>query len=133
MRLSSQTEYAFLALLYLARLEVGARAHGDAIASAQEIPKGFLQQILFKLKKAKLVVSVKGTKGGYALNRRPSEISLAEVVRLFDGPLAPSRSVSLFFHEVTPITREKKVTKFLREIRDELAKRLENTHLSDLV
>lgn len=133
MRLSSRTEYALLALIYLARMEVGARAHGQEIADKQAIPMRFLQQILFTLKQARIVMSVKGKAGGYALNRKASLISVAEIVRLFDGPLAPSRSVSLFFHQKTPISSEKRVTLLLRDIRDYVAERLENTTLADLV
>ena len=133
MRLSSRTEYALLALIYLARLEEGEFVHGQEISSKQSIPIRFLQQILFSLKQARLVKSVKGKTGGYALRRRASEISIAEVVRLFDGPLAPSRTVSKFFHEKTPIAGEKKITLLLRGIRDHIAKILENTFLSDIV
>jgi Rrf2 family cysteine metabolism transcriptional repressor len=133
MRLSSRTEYALLALIYLARMEVGARAHGQEIAEKQAIPMRFLQQILFTLKQARIVMSVKGKAGGYALNKKASQISVAEIVRLFDGPLAPSRSVSLFFHQKTPISSEKRVTVLLRDIRDYVAERLENTTLADLV
>jgi Rrf2 family cysteine metabolism transcriptional repressor len=132
MRLSSRTEYALLALIFLARLPAGKFAHGQDIADAQKIPMSFLQQILFALKQARLVRSVKGRAGGYALNRDASKITLAEVVRLFDGPLAPSRTVSKLFHEQTPIAGERKVTAFLREIRDYLSEKLENATLRDM-
>lgn len=133
MKLSSRTEYAILALIFLARLEKGSYAHGQEISKVQEIPIRFLQQILFALKQARLVRSVKGRAGGYALSKRASEISIAEIVRLFDGPLAPSRAVSRFFYEATPITKEKKVTRLLRGIRDHIANKLENTAISDMV
>ena len=133
MRLSSRTEYALLALIFLARQEEGSFSHGQTIAREQKVPMRFLQQILFALKQARIVKSVKGKSGGYALSKKPAEISVAEVVRLFDGPIAPSRTVSLFFHEKTPISGEKKMTVLLKEIRDYLAKKLEGTSLADLV
>jgi Rrf2 family transcriptional regulator, cysteine metabolism repressor len=133
MRLSSRTEYALLALIYLARLKEGEFAHGQSISEAQGIPMSFLQQILFSLKQSRLVKSVKGRSGGYCLSKSASEISVAEVVRLFDGPLAPSRTVSKYFHEATPIAGEKKVTRLLRDIRDHVAKLLEGTSLADLI
>ena len=133
MRLSSRTEYALLALIYLARLKEGDFAHGQDIADAQGIPMSFLQQILFSLKQSRLVKSVKGRSGGYCLSKPASEISVAEIVRLFDGPIAPSRTVSKYFHEATPISGEKKVTRLLRDIRDHVAKLLEGTSLADLV
>lgn len=132
MKLSSRTEYAILALIFLARLEKGEYAHGQAIADAQDIPIRFLQQILFALKRARFVRSIKGKTGGYSLSKKSSEISIAEVVRLFDGPLAPSRAVSQFFYEETPIAKEKKMTRLLKDIRDHIAKKLENTYISDV-
>jgi Rrf2 family cysteine metabolism transcriptional repressor len=132
MRLSNRTEYALLALIFLARLPKDSYAHGQEISDEQHIPMSFLQQILFTLKQAHMVRSIKGKTGGYALYREPSEISIAEVVRLFDGPLAPSRTVSEFFYEQTPIASEKKMTRLLKEIRDYLAKKLEHTFISDI-
>ncbi len=133
MRLSNRTEYALLALVELARLKPDEYMHGQLISKKQAIPISFLQQILFSLKQARIVKSVKGKSGGYALSKKPSEISLASVVRLFDGPLAPSRTVSEFFYEKTPIANEKKITKVLKEIRDYISDKLENLYLSDLV
>lgn len=133
MRLSSRTEYALLALIFLARMDGDEFVHGKEIASSQDIPMRFLQQILFSLKQARLVKSVKGKGGGYALAREPSAISIAEVIRLFDGPLAPTKAVSKFFPEETPISTEKKMMRLLKDIRDYAAKKLEGTFLSDIV
>lgn len=132
MRLSIRTEYALLALVALARQPEGAFTHGGEIAAGQGIPIRFLQQILYALKKARIVRSTKGKSGGYALARRASTISVAEVVRLFDGPLAPSRGVSRFYHEETPILGEKKIVALMREIRDHVAERLERTSIADI-
>ncbi len=132
MRLTSKTEYAILALVYLGRKPDGELVHADEIVLAQGIPKQFLQQILYALKQADLVRSVKGKNGGYSLSRTPQKITLAEVVRLFDGPLAPSTSVSLYFYEPTPIEKEKKVVELLKDIRQSVADRLERTTLADV-
>src|SRR5438067_10396437 len=59
------------------------------MAREEAIPKKFLEQILLSLKGSALVVSKKGKGGGYALARSPHEISLGEVIRLIEGPLAP--------------------------------------------
>lgn len=133
MRLSNRTEYALLALVFLAKQDKGDYVHGQEIARAQDIPMRFLQQILLSLKQARIVKSIKGKSGGYALARDSSTISLAEVVRLFDGLLAPTHSVSKFYPEETPILAEKKVVRLLKEIRDYIANKLENTFLSDIV
>lgn len=132
MRLTSKTEYALLALVYLGRKAPGELVHADEIVQAQGIPKQFLQQILYALKKANLISSVKGKHGGYTLSRRPEKISLAEVVRLFDGPLAPSASVSRYFYEPTPIEKERKVVKLLKDIRESISELLEKTSLADV-
>ena len=107
-------------------------AHADEISEKQGIPKRFLQQILLALKRARLVKAVKGKDGGYCLARPPEAISIAEVVRLFDGALAPTASVSKHFYESTPIESERGVLKLLGEIRQFVADKLERTTLQDV-
>ena len=63
------------------------------IASEADVPGKFLELILLELKHARIVESIRGAKGGYQLRRPPSEIRLSEVIRLIDGPLAPSRAL----------------------------------------
>ena len=133
MRLTNRSEYALLSLAYLARLEPGAYAHGQAISKEQRIPRRFLQQILFALVRARIVRSLKGPRGGYCLNRPASSISLAEVVRLFEGALAPTRSASKLFYEATPIEKEKKMLGVFQELRRLVAGLLEETMLSDVI
>lgn len=132
MKLTYRSEYALLALLYLARIKPDIYTSGDEIASAQKIPKRFLQQILYTLKRSRLIKSSKGKGGGYALAKPAREISLAEVVRLLDGPLAPTSSVSRYFYEPSPIEREERVVSVLKDIRRFVAKRLEETTLFDV-
>lgn len=132
MKLTYRSEYALLALLYLARVKPEIYASGDEIASAQKIPKRFLQQILHTLKRSRLIKSSKGKGGGYALAKPAKEISLAEVVRLLDGPLAPTSSVSKYFYEPSPIEREEAIVSVLKDIRHIVAKRLEETTLFDV-
>ena len=131
MKLTNKTEYALLALLFLSR-NVERRVHAEEISEKQKIPKRFLQQILLALKRARLVTSVKGRDGGYALARPAHKIAIAEVVRLFDGALAPSSSVSKYFYAPSPIETERGVLHLLREIRQMVADRLEQTTLSDV-
>ncbi len=133
MKLTSRSEYALLALLCLARNESDEAISGEAIAQEQGIPPKFLQQILLALKRAHYVHSSKGQHGGYRLARRPEEICLAEVVRLLDGALAPTESVSKYFYESTPIEKEEGLLNVFREIRDFVANKLENTTLADVL
>ena len=69
MRLTSRSEYALLALVHLARHAEDGYIAVHAIASAQEIPPKFLEQILLTLKRARYVASLKGQRGGYRLAR----------------------------------------------------------------
>ena len=132
MKLTARSEYALLALICLARHQGKQPLNGEAIAREQGIPPKFLQQILFALKRAHYVYSTKGQRGGYRLAKRPGEICLAEIVRLFDGALAPTQSVSEYFYEATPIEREAGLLKVFREIRDHVARKLERTTLADV-
>jgi Rrf2 family cysteine metabolism transcriptional repressor len=85
-RISAKAEYACLAVIALAQ-----RHHEDRplpirqIAEAQGIPAAFLTQILLKLKEAGLVISTRGSSGGYRLARSPEEISLIDVLKIVDG------------------------------------------------
>lgn len=132
MRLTSRSEYAMLALIYMAR-KSEERVSVSEVAKAQNIPIKFLEQIFQTLKAAQFVVSSKGRGGGYRLQRAPVEISLAQVVRAFDGHLAPSESVSRFYYRSTPVEREKKLVRVLQEVRDETAKIMERSTLLDML
>lgn len=133
MKLTSRSEYALLALVYLARHETDQYLSVDSIAQAQGIPPKFLEQILLAMKRAHLLRSTKGQHGGYHLAKDPSQISLAEVIRLFDGALAPTESVSENFYESTPIEKEKNVVKVFKDIRDYISKKLETTTIADVL
>jgi Rrf2 family cysteine metabolism transcriptional repressor len=133
LRLTSRSEYALLALVHLARHEEDGVMSVQTIAAAQEIPPKFLEQILLSLKRARYVRSQKGQHGGYALARPAKDISLAEVVRLIDGALAPTESVSKYFYEKTPVLKEKKLLRVFKDIRNYVAKKLEGTSLADVI
>jgi len=132
MKLSSRSEYALLALIYLARNESGKYISVDTISRAQNISPKFLQQILLALKRTHYLRSSKGKGGGYRLAKPASKIALAEIIRVLDGALAPTESVSKYFYESTPIETEKGLVKVFREIRDYVSDKLENTTLADV-
>jgi Rrf2 family protein len=132
MKLTSRSEYALLALVHLARQDPSEFITVQAIAEAQEIPPRFLEQILLALKRARYVRSLKGQHGGYQLARPPKLVSLAEVIRLIDGALAPTESVSQYFYESTPIEKEKNLLGVFRKIRDLVSNVLEKTTLADV-
>ncbi|KMQ63908.1 Rrf2 family transcriptional regulator [Chryseobacterium sp. BLS98] len=69
------------------------------IAQDENISKKFLEQILLELKRAKLVNSKQGTAGGYYLLKSPDDISLADIYRIFEGPIALTPCISINFYE----------------------------------
>lgn len=94
MKITKKGEYAMRALVDLAlNYKKGLRQIQD-IVREEDIPEKFLEQILVTLKNAGFVQSKRGIGGGYFLSRPPDEISLGEVIRLIDGPLAPLGCVS---------------------------------------
>lgn len=132
MKLTARSEYALLALVYLSRQNREQYISIETIARAQGIPPKFLEQLMLALKRAHFLRSTKGQHGGYALAKEPANISLAEVIRLFDGALAPTESVSENFYESTPVEKEKKLTRVFKDIRDYTSKKLEGTTLADV-
>jgi|SRR5579871_4082984 len=92
MRVSAKADYAIRAAVELAAAGDGT-LKGDRIAQAQQIPANFLENILGDLRNAGLVMSRRGADGGYWLARPAEEISLADVIRAVDGPLANVRGV----------------------------------------
>jgi Rrf2 family transcriptional regulator, cysteine metabolism repressor len=133
MKLTSRSEYALLALVYLARRGTESYSSVETIAHAQGIPPKFLEQIVLALKRAKYLKSSKGQHGGYLLAKPADKITLAEVIRLFDGALAPTESVSQNFYESTPIEREQGLVTVFKDIRNYVSDKLETTTIQDVI
>ncbi|MDD4295108.1 MAG: Rrf2 family transcriptional regulator [Candidatus Omnitrophica bacterium] len=132
MKLTLRSEYALLALIYLSRRNSEGYLPVKKIAEEKNIPAKFLEQILLTLKRARYLKSVKGQHGGYALAKAPDKIKLSEIIRLFDGALAPTESASKYFYEPTPIEKEKKLLKLFKGLRDYISNKLEGTTLADM-
>jgi Rrf2 family cysteine metabolism transcriptional repressor len=132
-RLSTKGEYASRAMLELARNFEKRPLHIRDISKAQYIPQRFLEQILLQLKRAGYLRSRKGPAGGYYLSKAPAEITVAEVIRVMDGPLAPIDCVSVTAHEVCPHERTCSLKWLWKDVRDAVAEILERTTLADLV
>ena len=90
MRISAKVDYAVRAALELAAAG-GDPIKGEAIAGAQDIPLKFLENILGELKHTGIVASRRGAQGGYWLAKDADEVSLADIVRAVEGPLATVR------------------------------------------
>jgi Rrf2 family protein len=89
-RVSAKVDYAVRAAVELAAAEDGP-VKGDRLAEAQAIPLKFLENILIELRQAGLVRSQRGPEGGYWLDRPAKEISVADVIRAVEGPIASVR------------------------------------------
>jgi Rrf2 family protein len=85
MKLSARSRYGARLLLDLAQHGQGRPVHLTEVATREELPVKFLEQIAIPLRQAGLLTSVRGPKGGYLLARPPAEISLAEVVAVLEG------------------------------------------------
>jgi Rrf2 family protein len=91
MRISAKVDYAVRAAVQLAAAAPGRPTKGEALAQAQGIPLKFLENILSDMRHAGLVRSQRGAEGGYWLNRPATEITVADVIRAVEGPLASVR------------------------------------------
>jgi Rrf2 family protein len=132
MKLSTKSEYACLALIDLSEHYEKGLIKIEEIATRKEIPKKYLEQILLSLNRAGYLRSKRGADGGYKLSKEPSKITVAEIVRLMDGALAPVESVSKYFYEPTPIEKSRKLIKLFKEIRDYISNKMEKTTFADM-
>jgi len=91
MHITARVDYAVRTLLELAATNDGRPAKAEALATAQSIPHKFLEAVLADLRRGGLVHSRRGPEGGYWLARPADEISVADVIRTVEGPLASVR------------------------------------------
>jgi Rrf2 family protein len=96
--LAQKTRYALRSLLYLAEESGGGPVQLARIAETQRVPPKYLELIMLDLKKAGLVVSTRGPRGGYLLAREASSISFGEIVRALEGPIALISCASVNFY-----------------------------------
>src|SRR3982074_3254559 len=94
MRISAKADYAGRATIELAAAGEDAVVKGERLADAQHIPLHFLENILGDLKQARILGTRRGPEGGYKLARPASEVSVADVIRAVEGPLASVRGDS---------------------------------------
>jgi Rrf2 family protein len=97
--ITNKAKYALKSMIALARNFGKGPLVIEDLSKQEHIPRKFLEAILCELKNAGLLQSRKGKGGGYELHREPSEISMATILRIIDGPIAPLPCVSLNFYE----------------------------------
>jgi Rrf2 family protein len=129
MHVSARSDYAIRAAAELAA--AGDAMKGDRIAEAQSIPLKFLENVLLELKHAGIVSSRRGATGGYLLARPANEISLADVIRAVDGPMANVRGQRP--EEVEYAGPAASLREVWIAVRASLREVLEATSLADLV
>ena len=132
MKISQKGLYALKAMTMLARRFNDGAIRIRDIAYEEELPEKFLELILLELKNARLVESVRGAKGGYRLRRTPDQITLAEIIRLIDGALAPFGDAEQLRGLIETETHDRALYQVFLDVRDAAALILENTTLADL-
>lgn len=134
--LSKRAKYGLKALLALARQNGSEPTRISDLAHDEQIPKKFLEIILLDLKKHGLVDSRKGVGGGYVLGKPADLITMGEVVRILDGPLAPIACVSQTAYERCPDCPDEQacgVRFVMKQVRDGIADILDNTRITDVI
>jgi len=132
--LSKKSQYAFKALMYLAQNNDKGPVLIAEISRKKRIPLKFLENILLELKKAGVLESKKGKGGGYYFAVSPSEVPMAKVIRLLDGPIALLPCVSLNFYERCKNCDEKScgLHDMMVMVRDATLKVLEKRIIADI-
>ena len=134
--LSKKTKYGLKALAYLASQENKHPRQIAEIAIHENISQKFLESILLTLRKTGFLGSKKGKGGGYYLIKEPSEISMATVMRVLEGPIAMIACVSLNFYEKCDDCPDEKactVNKLMLKVRDSNLEIYRNNTLADLI
>jgi Rrf2 family protein len=134
--LSSKAKYAVRAAIQLAGKATGGEWVQTAdVAEQERIPRKFLEAIFVQLRDHGLVDSRRGARGGHRLTRAPAKISIADIIRVVDGPLAltPCASVSRFRPCTDCVGLDAcRVQPLMKRARDAVAEVLENCTLADL-
>jgi Rrf2 family protein len=136
MKLSKRGEYGLRAMIDLASWERQSHVvQIKDIAEREGIPAKFLEQILLTLKNAGFLQSKMGVGGGYYLAKPASEITLGQIIRILDGPLAPIRCVSQMAYEPCGCPDEQTcgLRLVMLDVRNAIADILDNTCLSDVI
>ena len=118
MKLSLRSEHALLSLIQLSRHNEGESYSLEALAACQQIPAEPLAEILSVLSRSRYVRQVKGN---YRLAKSADKISVAEIIRLFDGAFAPLEPVSEKGYNPAPMEMEEKLTDLFAQIQEQIS------------
>ena len=138
MRLSKRGEYGLRAMIILADAQKNSPTgmiQIKEISAREQIPAKFLEQILLALKNAGLIHSKMGVGGGYYLAKTPKEITLGQIIRTLDGPLAPVKCVSQMAYEPCGCPDEDTcgLRMVMGDVRNAISNILDNTTLAAVI
>src|SRR5579871_6540432 len=134
--LSARGKYGLKAMIHLAEMQGAGGIQGAVIAETQQIPKKFLDTILLELKNSGLVHSKKGKGGGYNLARPAAKITVGQIMRILDGPLAAIPCASQTAYRPCVDCEDEaacQVRRLMAQVRAATAEILDNTSLASLV
>lgn len=134
--ITKKSKYAIKALIYLAKQEERKPVLIEEISNTEKIPKKFLEAILLELRKAGILASKKGKGGGYYLLKDAEEINMAEVLRLFDGPIALVPCVAHKYYEACEECMDEitcPIREVFRIIREQTVATLKDNSFAELI
>lgn len=134
--ISSKTKYGLQALILLAKEYNKHPLLITEISKKEYIPKKFLETILLELKNKGYLASKKGRGGGYRLIKAPKDIIIGDIIRILNGPLAPTSCSSKTAYSPCPECKDVKkcnIRKLMLDVREAIAEVLDSETLADLV
>jgi Rrf2 family protein len=134
--ISKKSKYALNALLHLAREFGEGPVLISTISKEENIPQKFLEAILLDLKNAGILGSKKGKGGGYFLRKKPEEVNMAHILRIFDGAIGLQPCVTFMFYEKCEECKNEETCSLreaFQEVRDESVRLFKNHNLKNLL
>jgi Rrf2 family cysteine metabolism transcriptional repressor len=134
MKVSTRGEYGLRAMVALAKHHGEGPMSIAAMSKASYVPMPYLEQLIGPLRRAGLVESTRGARGGYRLTRSPETVKIGDVYRVMEGPVAPMECVSEDITEQTcPLIDGCETRPVWLRMRDAIAETLDSTTLADLI
>jgi Rrf2 family protein len=132
MKITKKGEYSLKALLALTVVHRARTLSIREIARQEKLPRKYLEQIMMILRKNGFVESVKGNQGGYSLSRDPQDITIGEIIRAVEGPLAPIANAREIEKRIQRNERHAGLYCFLLDVRNAVSEILDKRTLADL-
>lgn len=133
MKLSTKGRYGLRAMLDIALKQENGPVTSHTVAVSQGISERYLEQLLIPLKQAGLVKSIRGSQGGYTLARKPAQITVGDIIRVLEGPIAPVDCVNELYPEECERLNNCVTRRIWSRIRDSITEILDSYTLEDLV